>query len=196
MGKAWDQNKISSIHCFGDSLTEGYGVRQGEGWIELLDKRMKSISFYNHGVCGALAVDILDSLFASSFHPEEGEGFFFMAGTNDILNSLQLSVLERDVSRGIRSLSYQVPLTVGIPPLTTKNSIETGWQASYVYERNLQDLREYAAFLRNLAEKEGIPSIDFCRGLPADDRWFTDGVHPNSKGYDKMAQMAMKVWKK
>ena len=196
MGKTWDKNQITAIHCFGDSLTEGYGVRQGEGWVDLLGKWMKSISFYNHGVCGALAVDILDSLFEASFRPEEGEAFFFMAGTNDILTGLQLSVLERDVSRGIRSMARAVPLTLGIPPQTTANSIETGWQAAYVYERNRKDLAEYARFLRNLAKDEGIPSIDFFRGLPADDRWFTDGVHPNSKGYDKMAQLAMKVWKK
>lgn len=75
MGKTWDKNQITAIHCFGDSLTEGYGVGQGEGWVDLLGKRMKSISFYNHGVCGALAVDILDSLFEASFRPEEGRRF-------------------------------------------------------------------------------------------------------------------------
>lgn len=43
MSALWTQN-ISMIHCFGDSLTEGYGVLPGEGWVALADHALKGIT--------------------------------------------------------------------------------------------------------------------------------------------------------
>ena len=65
MSALWNRN-ISIIHCFGDSLTEGYGVLPGQGWVALADKELKGISLYNHGLSGSMAVDILDSLSGAS----------------------------------------------------------------------------------------------------------------------------------
>ena len=65
MSDLWNQN-ISMIHCFGDSLTEGYGVLPGEGWVALADHALKRITLYNHGLSGSMASDILDRLSAAS----------------------------------------------------------------------------------------------------------------------------------
>lgn len=35
----WDRKSIHTIHCFGDSLTAGYGALPCEGWVEVLAKR-------------------------------------------------------------------------------------------------------------------------------------------------------------
>lgn len=58
----WDRKSIHTIHCFGDSLTAGYGALPGEGWVEVLAKRHPKVEWYNHGQCGALTEDILDAL--------------------------------------------------------------------------------------------------------------------------------------
>lgn len=75
MSALWNQN-ISMIHCFGDSLTEGYGVLPGEGWVALADHALKGITLYNHGLSGSMASDILDRLSAASGRVRKGEGYF------------------------------------------------------------------------------------------------------------------------
>lgn len=127
MSALWNRN-ISMIHCFGDSLTEGYGVLPGQGWVALANQGLKGISLYNHGVCGSLCGDILDSLSAASGRVRKDEGFFFMGGTNDILFGIRLAVLENRVEKELGRLSERIPLTLGIPPLFTVMSVETGWQ--------------------------------------------------------------------
>lgn len=195
MSALWNQN-ISMIHCFGDSLTEGYGVLPGQGWVALLDKRMKGISFYNHGVCGSLSEDILDNLSAASGRVRKGEGYFFMGGTNDILFGIRLTVLEKRVEEALGKLVERIPLTLGIPPLFTEMSVDTGWQEAGSFKRNKRDLLDYQKFLRSLAGEYDIPLLDFTRAFPPEEKWYTDGIHPNREGNERMALLAEKVWGK
>ena len=194
MSLRWDKEKISVIHCFGDSLTAGYGVPLGQGWVELLEKRMKILSFYNHGQCGAYTDEILADLSCAAARAKPEESFFFMGGINDILSAVRLSVLEKRVEDGIYFLSKKVPITLGIPFAVTRRSVETGWQASWAFEKNQEDIREYACFMRKMAENMGLLCIDFSHAFPPDDAWYSDGIHPNKRGYEKMAEAAMNVW--
>ncbi len=41
----------------------------------------------------------------------------------------------------------------------------------------------------------GFLSLDFSKAFPAEDAWYSDGLHPNGKGYEKMADMAIALWK-
>ena len=195
MTKSWNTKEIKIIHCFGDSLTAGFGVLPGQGWVELLDKRMQGISFYNHGACGAGVRDIFDLMEGFTARPGKEEGFFFMGGTNDILCGLRLEVLERIVETEVGNISEKVPLTLGIPISATEKSIYTGWQQEDFFEANQKDLEKYGEFLRSLSAGLSLPFIDFQKALPVDDRYYSDGIHPNRTGYERMADCAEKLWK-
>lgn len=195
MSKSWNKKEIKIIHCFGDSLTAGFGVLPGQGWMEVLDKRIQGISFYNHGACGAGVRDIFDIMEGFTTRPGKGEGFFFMGGTNDILCGLRLDVLERIVETEVRNISEKVPLTLGIPILATEKSIYTGWQQEDFFEANQKDLIRYGEFLRELAVGLVIPYIDFEKAFPFDNAFYSDGIHPSTKGYEKFAETAEEVWK-
>lgn len=41
----WDTDDIHTIHCFGDSLTAGYGAVPGAGWVEVVAKRHPEINW-------------------------------------------------------------------------------------------------------------------------------------------------------
>ena len=43
----WDTDDIHTIHCFGDSLTAGYGAVPGAGWVEVVAKRHPEINWIN-----------------------------------------------------------------------------------------------------------------------------------------------------
>jgi lysophospholipase L1-like esterase len=193
MSALWNRN-ISIIHCFGDSLTEGYGVLPGQGWVALADEELKGISLYNHGLSGSMAVDILDSLSGACGRVRRGEGYFFMGGTNDILFGIRLVVLENMVDRKLSALAGRIPLTLGIPPLFTEMSVETGWQEAGSFKRNRRDLLEYQKFLRSRAKAWDIPLLDFTKAFPPEEKWYVDGVHPNREGNERMALLAEKLW--
>ena len=190
----WNKETITTIRCFGDSLTAGYGALPEEGWIAQLQKRCPHISFYNFGVCGAMVEDIGETLQMHVGLHEKGKGYFFMGGTNDILCGRWLMTLEKEVEELIASVATKVPLTLGIPPLATRESIFTGWQAEYNFERNQEDLQHYGSFLKELASRWKLPVIDFSTAFPLEDTWYSDGLHPNGKGYGRMAKLAERVW--
>ncbi len=181
---------IHTLHCYGDSLTAGYGAAPADGWISRLSQDFPTLTFYNHGVCGASLFDILDDAWTIVYYPAPGEALFLMGGTNDILSGLRLDALMKKAEENIRDLSDKIPLILGIPPLTTKASIPSGWQADLEYDRNIEDLSLYGDFLRHLAASLSLPTIDFQKEFPRDDTFYTDGVHPNANGYARFAEIA------
>ncbi len=190
----WEKEKIKAIHCFGDSLTAGYGALPGRAWVARTEAAL-SISLYNHGVCGALVRDISDEMRAAISLAEPGEGCFFMGGTNDILCGYRMETIEEKVARLIFEAAEKVPLTIGVPPLATRESIFTGWQSAENFEENQKALSAYGDFLRNISKDLEILCLDFSKAFPAEDTWYADGLHPNGKGYEKMADMAAALWK-
>ena len=40
------------IICFGDSITRGYDVPYGRGWVEICDASIEGVNFTNYGEDG------------------------------------------------------------------------------------------------------------------------------------------------
>ena len=118
-----------------------------------------------------------------------------MAGTNDILSGLKLHVLKKQVEQAIETLSVISHCFIGIPPLMTRQSIFSGWQAEWAFDKNINDLKAYGSFIENLCCKNHIPYIDFSKAFPSDDTWYIDGVHPNENGHLKFADSAEKIFR-
>lgn len=184
------KTNIRTIHFYGDSLTSGYGAAYNDSWIPHLSRRFPTLSLYNHGQCGAGLSEILAEASAAACHPSSGEVFFLMGGTNDILSGRRYASLLSEASREIQSLSASISLILGIPILATRASITAGWQAAWQYGKNNEELTAYAEFLRRLAESLSLPVLDFQKALPLDDAFYTDGLHPNAKGYERFAETA------
>ncbi len=188
-----ETNHTQDIRFFGDSLTAGYGVPPGKDWISELSKRHPDIKCFNHGLCGAYLEDITDSAEFILSGVENNSRLFFMGGTNDILSGFKLKSVEDQLEKIIRLFGDRFSLFIGIPPLTTKLSIITGWQEECNFERNNKDLKEYGKFLKSICSSSHIPYIDFSESFPPTDSWYTDGLHPNEKGYLRFADCAEPV---
>lgn len=194
MEDRWKGQAPLFMNCFGDSLTEGFGLRKGRYWLEIAAREIHDIKFRNFGFCGSLSSDILQK--AESFLERAGsqDEIFIMGGTNDLLCGIRLSSLERNMERGISDIAASLPLTIGIPPLVTRASVDAGWQSEFSYDANQEDYRAYISFLKELAQSLGVRMIDFSEAIPFDDDYYVDGVHPNEKGQELMAEAAIKVW--
>ncbi|UYJ16222.1 MAG: GDSL-type esterase/lipase family protein [Veillonellaceae bacterium] len=182
------------MNCFGDSLTEGFGLRKGRYWLEIATREIHGIRFRNFGSCGSLSSDILQK--AEFFLERAGsqDEIFIMGGTNDLLCRIRLSSLEKNMEGGISHIAASLPLTIAIPPQVTRASVEAGWQSEFSYDANQEDYRTYISFLKELAQSLDVRVIDFSKVIPFDDDYYVDGVYPNEKGQELMAEAAIKVW--
>lgn len=185
--------QIHTLHFYGDSLTAGYGAAPADGWIPRISKTFPGLTCYNHGVCGAGFTDISSDAETIIFYPAPGEALFLMGGTNDLLCGRRYASLTGEAEREIRTLAEKIPVLLGTPPLTTPRSVTAGWQAEWQYETTNAELARYADFLRNLAAELSLPLLDFQKAFPGDDRYYTDGVHPNAEGYRIFADTAEPV---
>ena len=185
--------KYSSIQCYGDSLTAGFGAAPSDGWIAGLAKDLPAVRFYNHGACGALFRDICAEASVIASYPADGEALLLSGGTNDILCGIRYDALLTAAELDIRSLSARVPLILATPLGTTQASVFHGWQAPWAFEKNSEEIGNYAEFLRALAADLSVPLIDFHKEFPAVDTYLSDGVHPNAAGYAIMRRIALKT---
>ncbi len=185
---------ISLLHCCGDSLTAGYCAMPQDGWVARISRTLPDVTFINHGACGAFFIDILVSAAEIAARPEKVEALFLMGGTNDILCGRRLEALTQIADKNIRALSSRLPVILATPLLATKTSVACGWQADWAFNKNQEALLAYADFLRKLADELAIPLIDFQKEFPADDAYYTDGIHPNADGYALMSEIALPVF--
>ena len=110
-------------------------------------------------------------------------------GTNDILSGIRVTHLEKMMLSEINKLNKKIPLCIGIPPLMTPLSITTGWQTHFAFTKNNKDLKNYGSFLKANCIDLDILFIDFSTAFPLDNTWYSDGIHPNEKGYSKFADI-------
>lgn len=77
------------IICFGDSITRGYDVRPGHGWVELCSAALPAYHMENHGIDGLSVQGLINYLESWCIDKsyEEDRYICIMCGTNDILQN-------------------------------------------------------------------------------------------------------------
>ena len=199
----------------GDSLTHGYGVPEGQGWVELLahDLAFKGSYMENHGIDG----DTLQGMYnrlerilsakvrAPKSHESSGlaEGdasetttiLCLLGGTNDIL-------MGRSADYCFKKLQDLVGLwedRLGMDrvDLTSQGrGLVVALLPPFDYDPFDQNsiLEAYNAKIRFYAESRGLALIDFYTPLKEASDFglvvYEGDVHPNSLGYTIMYQAA------
>ena len=145
------------IVCLGDSLTTGYNLAPGEGWVDLLNRETPHL-WVNAGVAGDTSTGLLVRLQSQAL-PQKPDMVLFMGGDNDIMltgsadqaKSAVMAMVHQCVAAGVRPV-------VGIPyPVRT---IPAQWQPVCDMDRDLEASAEYVRWLRRLTD-----AISLRRGL-------------------------------
>lgn len=194
-----------NILFIGDSLTRGYDVPYGKGWVELAAKALQAdidlgkdgngftrtgsatLTVTNAGVDGASLQAIyynLERCLAEAF-----DIVFIMGGTNDILQGRDgdycLKTLLKNIQY-IRSKGAQV--VIGIPPHIDWDP--AGDNAVILAYRD--KILEYCRIHHMMC-------IDFYKTLKAADERgeiiYDGDVHPNEQGYHYMYETAIEIIK-
>lgn len=177
----------------GDSITRGYGVSSGEGWVELLH-RGKNI---NHGIDGDTTAGMLRR-FSTHVVREQPERVVIMGGVNDLSEGERLdAVIDRLQTMYDRAAMRGIAVVPAICVMPDYDMLlENDWAPYYPGIRTLpQNLEQLADWIRGYARENGWLCLDFAREFPkytsdGYQRYFSDGIHPNERGHAIMARIA------
>jgi acyl-CoA thioesterase I len=161
----------ANVIALGDSLTQGYRVAPGEGWPEQLSA-IVGRPILNRGVSGDTTGDALARL-ERDVLTQDPRVVLVCLGGNDMLRRMpadqQFDNL-REIIRRIQDRGALVVL-IGTEGFKILSDVDYG--------------RRYEALAR---ETGSVYVPDLMKGVLADRALMVDQIHPNARGYAKIAR--------
>ena len=102
------------IICFGDSITRGYDVRPGHGWVELCSAALPAYHMENHGIDGLSVQGLINYLESWCIDKsyEDDRYICIMCGTNDILQNRDSDYVYNKLIKAVTMASEKVTALV------------------------------------------------------------------------------------
>ncbi len=158
------------LACFGNSITEGYMVPRDKSWPAILEQ-ISEIKTLNFGISGDTTFDALGRL--ETVLNAQHDAVFVELGINDFFMGIPMESTKKNLGR-ICQTFLDRQKEVFLAGFSFKGQGSKNWEGMY---------RELSAeFAINL-----YPNI--FKGISGNSRFFLpDGLHPNSEGYNIIAQ--------
>ena len=177
------REKQTTILFIGDSLTEGYGVAQENGYVSLIESELKekgkSIKILNGSVSGSTTSSGLKRL--KWFLKAKPDILFLELGANDGLRGVKLDVSRKNLDDIILlALKNKMRVLLAGMMLPPNYGPE--------YTKNFKNM-----FIE-LTKKHNINMIPFIlEGVAGQkDLNLADGIHPNEKGHKILKSKVIK----
>jgi acyl-CoA thioesterase-1 len=176
-----------TLVVLGDSLSAGFGLAPGEGWVTLLERRLVAEGYGYQVVNASISGDTTGGALRrlprvlAQHHPDV---LLVELGGNDGLRGTPIEVIRRNLSDIVglaRGAGARVVLaSMRIPP---------NYGERYT--------SEFAGLYEKVAAEKNIPLAGFLLNGVALDRELmqADGIHPNVKGQPKLLENAWPVLK-
>lgn len=179
-----DEGESVTLVAFGDSLIQGYGLAQGDGFVPQLQAWLEgqglAVSVINAGVSGDTTRGGLSRV-SWTLTPEV-DGMIVTLGGNDFLRGLDPAASRANIEGIIDAAQAE-----GVDVLLT------GMQAPGNYGPVYK--QDFDAIYPELAEEKGVLLFDsFFAGLGSDDPaalgalMQADGIHPNREGVGQIVE--------
>ncbi|NOT13078.1 MAG: arylesterase [Methylococcaceae bacterium] len=173
----------SNIVVLGDSISAGYGLEAGQGWVVLIDKKLQAGSdccvIINESISGDTSSGGLARIdpILSNHHPKI---LVIELGANDGLHGLPPALLKKNISEIIHRAQK----------IDTKVLL-LGMKIMPNYGKRYTDM--FYQVYPQIAKELDVPIIPFTlEGIALDkDLMQADGLHPNAKAQPLIAD---KVW--
>jgi len=169
-----------TILFLGDSLTEGFGVERDEAYPtlvqELIEKKLnQKVTIINGGVSGSTTSDGLARL---KWYLKRKPTIILVAlGANDGLRGLDLTKSQKNLETIIehaKASGAKVLLAGMLVPPNYGEAYAKEFREMYQKVRDKYQLKTIPFLLEGIAGKKQYNQID--------------GIHPNAKGHELMAQ--------
>ncbi len=189
---------MRGILCFGDSIT--FGLGESGGWVGKLknyfEPKGEHHGVFNLGVCGDTSGDLLERLDIEAearvkyIYPEDKYTIIIAIGINDskgIRKAEQFCIKPEKFKKNISNLILKSKkytkdiLFVGLTPINEK--ITFPFEETYFSN---EIIKKYNSIIKDCCKKNKVGFIDLFEDMSKKDykKMLSDGLHPNSKGYD------------
>ncbi len=163
------KHPITRIVCFGDSLTAGEGAGEGEDYPAVLS-RLTGKETINAGVSGDTTADALKRIEKDVLEWDPNLVIVLLGG-NDFLQKIPQKETFRNIEKIVDLIQAKGAAVVLV-------EVRTGL---------LKD--PYLSSFKDIARQKGALLVpDILSGIITNPDLVSDGLHPNAKGYQKMAQ--------
>lgn len=173
----------NTILILGDSLSAGYGLEPGQGWVALLSKRLSDEHYSYHVVNASISGDTTSDGLArlpallKKYHPAVT---IIEMGGNDGLRGLQLEVIRNNLLKlidlAVQADSKVIVLGVRLPPNYGPGYTQ-GFQDIFSTLKDSASVRVQPVFLKGVDDHPDLMQ--------------TDGIHPKSQA---QAIMLDNIW--
>jgi acyl-CoA thioesterase I len=163
-----------TILVFGDSLSAAYGLKSDQGWVALLDKRLRAQGYgynvVNASISGETTSGGLQRL-PRALQLNKPEILVLELGANDALRGLPLAVAKDNLSKMV-DLAQQARARV----LLVGMRIPPNYGPKYT--------ADFVQMYKDLSTQHRVPLLPFLLESVALDssRMQDDGLHPNALG--------------
>lgn len=172
--------------ALGDSLTQGYGLPEGKGFVPVLEawlqERGADVTVINAGVSGDTTAGGLARMDWTLAEPVDA--MIVALGGNDLLRGLSPRTSRENLDGILNRLELEgIPaLLVGLPaPGNYGPEFKNAFEAMYIDLAAKYDVPLYPDFLRPLSEKADA-------GMSFRDLMQDDNIHPNAQGVDLIVE--------
>ncbi len=164
--------------CLGDSLTYGYPYGPAASWVQATAEQSGQ-RLVNAGQNGATGPELING-FARHVLAHQPDYVIIGTGTNEALRRECPSSYEKSIET-LQALATRhgiVPILIVPIPLLTPEEETLGKLRELIRQQPCATLDFYQPFL------------EASTGKP-DGRWYSDLVHPNRRGYRRLAQATL-----
>ena len=171
----------ATIMVFGDSLSAGYGLRPGEGWVDLLRQALPAHQVVDASQSGETTAGGLSRL-PAALARHKPDIVILELGGNDGLRGLppddMRANLEQMVAMSAQSKARVLLVGMALPP-----------NYGQAYGRAFQMVYS------DLAKQRKLPFVPLLvEGFATDrTRFQADGIHPNASAQGQMRDSVLKV---
>lgn len=178
----------NTILIVGDSLSAGYGLQPGEGWVTLLEKRLAKEGYAYRVVNSSISGDTTSNGLArlpgllKQYQPQIT---IIELGGNDGLRGLQLLVIRRNlqgmVALAIKAGSKVLLLGVQLPPNYGEDYVSQ-FQSLYAELADKNTIALVANFLHGIDDNKNLMASDGIHPLAAAQPLILGNVWPTLHG--------------
>jgi acyl-CoA thioesterase-1 len=165
--------------CYGDSITAGYGLQNGQSWPDYLQQKLDAHGYHykvsNQGTSGATTKDAVAGLHSILLlHPEVVVVEF---GGNDGLRGLPPDQTRRNLDQALTTLESE-----HIKILLAGITLPPNYGADYIHQ--------FEQVFRDIAAKHHVAFVPMIYKdlVHVRDTIQQDGIHPTAKGSEILAE--------
>jgi lysophospholipase L1-like esterase len=188
------------VMVFGDSLTYGYGDKNGEGYVDGLEKALnhsdskKRFRIWNYGIVGQETDGVLKQLddIRIESRLDQADYFIVFIGTNDLINSNGGDLKQiNDKKINQAKSEYERHLNEILTVLEKKNTkapiLVIGLYNPFKNEEQIEKhINDWNQLMIHAAMDDQrityIPTNDLFKNIEKK-KYFSDSLHPNEQGY-------------